>query len=84
MKPTFVHLGPFSQVIFDDEVFITESRVLRQGNLIGAGGAPDFFSNLSIFEIEKCFIPLFGNLGLQFLPPKKILKNFDVFLVFLA
>ena len=35
---------------------------LGQGNLIGAGRegkAPDFFYNLSIFVIEKCFIPIF-------------------------
>ena len=30
-----------------------------------------FFPNLSIFEIEKYFIPLFGSLGLQFLLAKK-------------
>ena len=66
MKPTFVHLGPFSQVIFDDEVFITESRVLRQGNLIGAGGAPDFFSNLSIFEIENVLYLLLEDWGFSF------------------
>jgi hypothetical protein len=35
-----------------------------------------FFSNLSIFEIEKCFIPLFGSLGLQFLLAKNFFEKF--------
>jgi hypothetical protein len=35
-----------------------------------------FFSNLSIFEIEKCFMHLFGSLGLQFLLAKNVLENF--------
>ena len=30
-----------------------------------------YFSNLSKFEIDKYFTPLFGNLGLQFLLAKK-------------
>ena len=48
---------------------------LGQGNLIGAGREGSrFFYNLSIFEIEKCFIPLFGSLGLQFLLAKKFEK----------
>ena len=50
---------------------------ITQGNLIGAGreGSRFFFSNLSIFEIVKCFIPLFGSLGLQFLLAKKNWKH---------
>jgi hypothetical protein len=49
-----------------------------QENLIEAGreGSRFFFSNLSIFEIEKCYIPLFGSLGLQYLLAK---KNFEKF-----
>jgi hypothetical protein len=35
-----------------------------------------FFSNLSIFEIEKCFIPLFGSFELQFLLAKKFFEKF--------
>ena len=53
---------------------------LVQGNLIGAGGrpekAPDFFSSPSIFDMEKCFIPLFGNMGLQYLQAKKYFEKF--------
>jgi hypothetical protein len=47
--------------------------LIDQGNLIGAGreGSRFFFQFLSIFEIEKWFIPLFGSLGLQFLLAKK-------------
>ena len=50
---------------------------ITQGNLIGAGreGSRFFFSNLSIFEIVKCFILPFGSLGLQFLLAKKIWKR---------
>jgi hypothetical protein len=35
-----------------------------------------YFSNLSIFKIEKCFIPLFGSLGLQFSLAKIFFEKF--------
>ena len=55
---------------------LTKVWQLGQGNLLGLERkAPDYFSNLSIFEIEKCFLPPFGSLGLQFLLARIILEN---------
>ena len=43
-----------------------ECKTDRSGksNTTGREGCRIFFSNLSIFEIEECVIPLFGSLGL--------------------
>ena len=62
------------------------SEIIRrtdQGNLIGAGREGSrFFLSLSIFEIERCFTPLFGSLGL--FTNKKKRKIFEVFLVLIS
>ena len=62
------------------------SEIIRrsdQGNLIWAGREGSrFFLSLSIFEIERCFTPLFGSLGL--FTNKKKRKIFEVFLVLIS
>ena len=57
----------------DTALVMAASGMLIQGNLVGLEGkAPDFFfSNLAIFGIEKCVMPLFGSLGLQFFNQQK-------------
>ena len=49
-----------------------ELAYIKKSSRAGREGSRFFFSNLSIFEIEKCFITLFRSLGALVFTSKKI------------